>query len=262
MFTKPIYVTMESIASAKVILRELLPSVKSTHRAEAVARCLGFRTHATLIALLKTEDRRVVQFAPDSFVKFLRDRGQEVSLRVAYKLLAHSAILNVLEINHKISTWGYGFGQPQRTKGGKYETPTEKYQRFQRDQNELKSAAITESFMMCLPLLAEMNATKTIRRGTGSYTLKHIAERMPIFLLGDEPWTQNYVSNGTLIAAALYMGFKFKSYKDDLGYDHINVDFNMSKAIVDAVNIRVRPDSGRAQDAMRQTIKFQLGNYV
>jgi hypothetical protein len=113
--------------------------------------------------------------------------------------------------------WGYGFGQPQRTQGGKYETPEECYQKFQRDRDELKSASVTEGFMMCLPLLAEIKATKTIRSGTGGYTLKHIAENMPLELPGDEVWTENYVSNGTLIASAVYMGFKFKTYKDDCG---------------------------------------------
>ncbi len=262
MFSKPIYVTIESIESAKIFLRELVPSIKSTHRTEAIARCLSFGSHAALIASLKTENRRVAQIAPDTFVKFLRERKHEVSIRVAYKLLAHLAILNVLEDNHKISMWGYGFRQPQRTKGGKYETPTEQYQRFQRDRNELKSTSAAEGFMMCLPLLAEMNVTKTIRSGTGSYTLKHVAEKMPVILPDDEAWTQNYVSNGTLIMAAIYMGFKFKSYKDDRGYDHINVNFNMSKVTLHVVNVRVRPNSGCAQDALRKTIRPQLGHYV
>jgi hypothetical protein len=84
MFANPIYVTISSIESAKVTLRELLPSIKSTHRTEAIARCLGFGSHAALIAALHVEGRRKVEIAPDNFMSFLRGRKYEVSIRTPY----------------------------------------------------------------------------------------------------------------------------------------------------------------------------------
>ena len=85
---------------------------------------------------------------------------------------------------------------------------------------------------------------------------------MPIILPNGTVIAPHYVTNGSFMAAAIYQGFKFKSYKDYLGNDYINVNFNMSKSILDEVNCRVRPDSGRAQDTMRKRIKVGRSAYI
>jgi hypothetical protein len=71
--------------------------------------------------------------------------------------------------------------------------------------------------------------TKTVRSGNGSYRLKHVAENYVCAYPEGEKLGPDYVPNGMLIAAALHMGFKYKTHVDDLGYDTQNATFNMSR---------------------------------
>jgi hypothetical protein len=107
-----------------------------------------------------------------------------------------------------------------------------------------------------LALLARVPKTKTIRSGTGSYGLKHIAENYVCEYPEGGELGPDYVPNGMLIAAALHMGFKYKTYVDDLGYDTQNASFNMSKAIIDELDAEIRPRTGFARDRVR---KRQMG---
>jgi hypothetical protein len=94
--------------------------------------------------------------------------------------------------------------------------------------------------------------TKTIRPGTNSYRLKHIAENYVCRYPEGEVLGPRYVTNGAFIAAAIHAGFKHKYFFDHLGYERINVDFNMPKATIDALDLEIRPDSGWAQDQRRK----------
>ena len=47
--------------------------------------------------------------------------------------------------------------------------------------------------------------------------------------------------NGMLIAAAVHMGFEYKTYVDDFGYDLPNMNFNMSKRSIDELDFEIRP---------------------
>ena len=49
-----LFLTLENCRFVKRSLSERLPQVKSTHLSEALAAALGFRTHAALLAALKT----------------------------------------------------------------------------------------------------------------------------------------------------------------------------------------------------------------
>lgn len=87
--------------------------------------------------------------------------------------------------------------------------------------------------------------TRTIRDGTGSYWVKHIAENFDCTYPEGEKLGPHYVPNGVLIAAALHVGFKTKSHHDELGYHSLNVTFNMSKSCLEDLDYVIRPDSKR-----------------
>jgi hypothetical protein len=57
-----------------------------------------------------------------------------------------------------------------------------------------------------------------------------------------------------LIAAALHMGFGYKTYVDDSGYDAPNASFNMPKATIDDLDAEIRPRSGFAHDRARKRV--------
>lgn len=87
-----------------------------------------------------------------------------------------------------------------------------------KERREALFDATTEFAETC-KLLKKVVKTKTINRKALSYGLKHAAERT----IG------RYVSNGTLIAAAIHCGFDYrKQYYGD-GSLSLNVLFNMSQ---------------------------------
>jgi hypothetical protein len=60
------------------------------------------------------------------------------------------------------------------------------------------------------------------------------------------------VPNGAFIAAALHAGFKIKTYVDELGYDKLNVSFNMSKLGLEELDCEIRLDGARAEARRRK----------
>ncbi len=145
-----------------------------------------------------------------------------------------------------------GYGRSQRKQDGKWESSEERYSRFLQDRSELLSTDATRPFLASLALLAKVVRTKTVRKGTGSYWVKHIAENFECTYPEGEPLGPHYVPNGVLIAAAIHAGFLTKSHYDELGYHSLNVTFNMSKPCSEDLDYAIRPDSGRSQDRRRE----------
>ncbi|ULJ75893.1 hypothetical protein [Rhizobium gallicum] len=154
--------------------------------------------------------------------------------------------------NEHLSAWGIGYGRSQRKHDGKWESPEERYSRFLESRSRLLSEDAASPFLTSLALLAKVTRTKTIRKGTGSYWVKHIAENLECTYPEGEPLGPHYVPNGVLIAAAIHAGFLTKSHYDELGYHSPNVTFNMSKPCLEDLDYVIRPDSGRSQDRRRE----------
>ena len=119
--------------------------------------------------------------------------------------------------------------------------------RFQDERAKLIEDQAVNSFLTSLAFLTRVRRTKTIRQGTGSYRLKHIAENYACTYPEGEKLGPTYVPNGAFIAAALQAGFKMKTYVDDLGYDCVNVSFNMSKPCLDDLDCEIRPNGACAE---------------
>lgn len=69
-----ISVTTDTITSIKRELLQLLPGVKSSHRVEAMARGLGWKSNAALRADLMKRGK-VVTVNDMAFIKYLSDHG-------------------------------------------------------------------------------------------------------------------------------------------------------------------------------------------
>ncbi|MCK1673842.1 hypothetical protein [Bradyrhizobium sp. 150] len=110
---------------------------------------------------------------------------------------------------------------------------------------------------MSLALLARVKPIKTIRSGTGSYRLKHVAENYECSYPEGSKLGPHYVPNGMLIAAAVHLGFNCKEHVDDLGYHTPNTTFNMSKSVIDDLDAEIRPKTGFAQDRARARLRRQ-----
>lgn len=101
-------------------------------------------------------------------------------------------------------------------------SPGEKRDRKEKCREELKRVDV-EWLSVIKELFSTVAKTKQINQNSGSYGLKHVAEH----ILGD------YVSNGTLIAVMLHLGFKHADWG-------INAGFNASEK--DLKKLRVQSE--------------------
>lgn len=261
MFILKIPASAGGIDLIKAELTHKLPDVKSSHRCEAIARGLGFRTYAAALAAAKAETPITAHVRGDLFTAYLTDHGFDVRSESLYHAAAKIALREVSERTPKLTMWGIGVGHPRRKEDGRWEDFRDMNAKFRQDRAELVSDDAVEAFLTSLAFLARVTPTKTIREGTGSYWLKHIAENFACTYPEGEKLGPTYVANGVLIAAALHAGFKMKSYVDDLGYDDLNVSFNMSKPCLEDLDCEIRPNGALAQDRRHREEMKQYRRY-
>ena len=252
MFVLRISISPRAIEQIKMELTKSIPEVKSSHRVEAVGRGLGFRTYAALHAAPESAAPPIALMSGAVFSDYLKGHGFEAGPAHLYWAAAPVAIRGVLDTTPRLHIHGLGFGRPQRNADGSRQTPQQQYAEFVERREECVGRRATEAFLRSLALLARVRETKTVRSGTNSYRLKHIAENYACTYPEGEKLGPDYVPNGMLIAAALHMGFKYKSHVDDLGYDLPDATFNMSKAVIDDLDAEIRPQFGFAQDLHRK----------
>lgn len=186
------------------------------------------------------------------FSDYLKEHGFEVDPAHLYRAAAEVAIQAVLDAMPRLNIHGIGFGRPKRNADGSRQTPEQQYAEFQERREECFGKHAAEAFLRSLALLARVRETKTIRSGAGSYRLKHIAESYVCTYPEGGKLGPAYVPNGMFIAAAVHMGFAYKTYVDDIGYDTLNASFNMSKTVVDDLDAEIHPRTGFASDRARR----------
>lgn len=256
MFALTILVSADQLDTIKAELTRKLSDVKSSHRCEAIARGLGFRTYATALNAVRSSTPRKIQVRGDLFSAYLAEHGFEVSPQQFYQVATKVALRDVAAQVPNLTVWGIGAGRPQRKDDGSWETFRDMNAKFRQHREELVSDYQVNAFLASLALLKRITPTKTIRQNTGSYWLKHIAENYNCTYPEGDELGPTYVPSGILIATALHLGFKMKTYVDEYGYDALNVCFNMSKPCLDDLDCEIRPDGARAQSRrFRQQMK-------
>ncbi|MER8839182.1 hypothetical protein [Mesorhizobium sp. M0684] len=248
MFTLKMHVTPEIIEAIKAELTRAVPEIKSSHRCEAIGRGLGFGTYAALKAAAQSPHPALVDVSGEPFVGYLASHRFETTGRQFYHAATKAVLRKIVEQTPTLTMWGMGIGRPQRQSDGKFENAREHSARFVEAREELQSDAAVAPFLLSLAMLQRVKRTKTIRIGTGSYWLKHIAENYTCtYPDGDELGPQ-YVPNGAFVAAAIHAGFHFKRHVDQYGYDEPSVSFNMSTQSLVDLDCEIRPNGARAQD--------------
>lgn len=240
-FDLRIPVTAETATAIKREVASSLPGIKSSHLSEAVARGISFNTHASLLAGASAGKTTRCIVSGAVFSAFLRERGYDADERVLYIAAARVAIRNVMEAEPRLSHWGYGVGRPKRKTDGKWENAKEHHARFLTEREHLLSDGPVEEFLRSLTLVQLIKPIKTVNRRYGSYSLKHDAENLNCTYPDGSKLGPSYVANGSLIVAAVHAGFAYKTFIDDLGYEDVNVAFNMSQASLDEVLFRFVP---------------------
>ncbi len=252
MFVLRARITERSVQQLKLELTKSQPNVKSSHRVEALGRGLGFLTYAALQDSSRSSKPCFVEVSGVRFGDYLLERGFPVDPEPLYLTVAEVAIREVLEAVPLLHVFGMGIGRPKRMPNGSWSTPKQQYAEFLDLRKECLGRNAARAFLQSLAFLALVKKTKTIRSGTGSYRLKHVAENYECTYPEGAKLGPVYVPNGMLIAAAVHMGFRYRTHVDDLGYITLNVSFNMSKPTIDDLDARIRPQSGFAQDLARK----------
>jgi hypothetical protein len=252
MFVLRIPVTPSGVDALKAHLTKIIPEVKASHRVEALGRGLGFKTYAGLRAAAQSIRPSTAIVSGASFTAYLVEHGFEVDPARLYRAAAQVAINGVLERMPRLSIYGIGFGRPQRNQDNTWETAQQRYSRFVERRQECQELHAAEAFLLALTLLSRIQPTKKITSGSGSYRLKHVAENYGCTYPEGGKLGPQYVPNGMLIAAAVHMGFKYKTYVDDFGYDLPNMNFNMSKRSIDELDFEIRPNMGGAHHRIRR----------
>ena len=224
-------VAFKDIVALKKELARTLPHVSSSHRAEALARGLGWNTYAAALAALNSgpDERRVTN---NTFVTYLAEHAfPEVpfdtlgAAMVQVKFVAErTAITNVLEATPLLTRGGYGIYRPDRL------TPGEREQKFQGDREQLLSSRSIDEFQRVVAFLAHYPKRGTINRRYCSYNLKHHAEQF----CRERGHPDPYVSNGAFIAAAIHVGFTAVP-------EGANAYFNISTRSTPSARLASRP---------------------
>lgn len=262
-FNLRILLTLDVIATVKRDLAELFPDVKSSHLTEAIARGFGFASHASLRAALNQSKQLLSDADGLQFSTFLKDRGHDTKAVFFWRAAARSAISEVMAREPHLSRWGYYVGRPKRKDDGKMETPTEHHARFLAERESLRSDVAVEEFLRGLVLVGQHAPTRTINPRSGSYGLKHRAEKLACTYPDGTRLGPTYVANGSLIIAAVHAGFSYKTHLDELGYEGVNVTFNMSQTSLDDTLYRFLGSWGltekRAKMAAKRVQRGDLG---
>lgn len=253
-----IFLNSVTLGRMKSGLRLIAPTIKSSHRTEALARGLGFQSNAELRARLADAGPR--RLDPSAFSLYLTARGFEAPASLLFRAAAHAITLNAMDRDDRLHKWGWGFGQPKRRDDGRWETPHQHYDRMQEYREELKDILVADQVLRALAMLAEVPSTTSIRPDTDSYRLKHIAENFPCTYPDGEPLGPDYVANGPLVVVATHLGFRYKTGYDGQGYEWPNVTFNMSQSHLLELDIRCRPNGARAQDRRRKQDAKKFGS--
>jgi len=252
-----IHITVDAIAQMKLHLNKALPDVKSSHRVEALARGLGFRTNAAL-RQAAGKNSTTARADATAFCQYLAERGFLVEAIHLYRVAAAVAVGRIMASHSRLTHWGYYIGRPQWSVGCARETSYQYHARFLAEREHLMSDEALDQFLLALGLVQRIPATKTIRAGSGSYRLKHIAENSSCAFPCGARFGPRYVANGVLIVAAVHAGFRYKTHLDEFGYVSVDVTFNMAKPAIDNLDCEIRPDGAFVQDRRRSAIHSSI----
>lgn len=202
-----LFITSEDLDPLKGQLLALVSEAKASHRAEALARGLGFGSNAALRAGVAAGPVEC-QVDNRAFVDFLASRGvldvpwdtlSEAVVRV--KLPGHrAAIAAVMDQQPELGSRGFRIWDGRRS-------PRENADDFRANREEMLKAHSVEEFIRAVAYLETKEKARTVSRKGTSYGYKHQAER---FHEARTPGANPYVANGLFITAAMHLGFTVK----------------------------------------------------
>jgi hypothetical protein len=224
MFSLSISITPEAINSIESDLTKSLSEIKASHRAEALARGLGFSTYASMLAASESGSGSIAMFNWIVADEYLKTHGFTAPMEPFFVAIGRVAIQQLLVREAQLTMDGIGIS----TLYGKKENDKERTTRFQGRRKEFLGDYAVKQFLRALAFVSCIRPIKSINEKINSYRLKHMAEKFACTYPDGHRLGPAYVANGALVAAAIQAGFQ---YQDD--GTPTNVTFNMSQESID-----------------------------
>ncbi len=232
----------------KADLTKYFPDIKSSHRVEALARALGFKTYASLRAADLFFDGPIhADVNWPAFNNYLSEKGFHPTAKPLFLAAGRASIRLTLGMRD----WNYqnltleGFGINKSYHEG--ETPHAHAERFKKAREDMLSDSSVEEFLRSYSVVSRIPKTRTITKKRGAYNLKHIAEKASILYPDGEISPPQYICTGSVIFAALSAGFWFKPPTRITQ----SVNFNMLQSAIEDLDCEIRPDSVTAREKKR-----------
>jgi len=182
----------------KRYLRDALPHVNASHRIEAMARGLGFKSYAAFID--KLNNGVVEETAVETkFQEYMASKAFTVTPRTLSRALARAMMEPHINSDTRITTHGYRLPDNYGFSGPKY------VNEYNRSRAEFYEDWFCDQFELALLFIQHAYRRKTLNRDFSTYKWKHTAENISR-KHGIRKDLGDYVCNGVLIIAALYDG--------------------------------------------------------
>ncbi|UMY18675.1 hypothetical protein MMB17_04935 [Methylobacterium organophilum] len=241
MFTLHIAITRPSVDAIKADLTKNLSEVKSSHRCEAMARAFGFRTYASILAATADgADAGRRKADGQLFAGYLVERGFAVDTSIFHRAVGRIALSEIMAREPQLNTGGIGAGDRRRV-NGLPETVDDRQRRVEDRRADFMSDYGVEEFLRALVFVKRVKLIKRIDRQAYSYELKHLAEKAMCTYPEGQQLGPHYVSNGALIAAAIYAGFTHRQIDAGARTPSLNANFNMSPRSIRELRAELRP---------------------
>jgi hypothetical protein len=209
----PIYLSHRNISIMETALSCGLPTVPREQLLEAIACGLHLEDHSALRQAVASH--AAVPVATDGlrFVAHLARYGHAVPVAAFLGAGALSALDMVSRFMPLLGRSGYAAFSDQRD--------------FAKDRALLVSPISVPGFLQATRFLQGEPSAASSRPSASSYTLKHLAERQVGVWSDGRRAGPNYVANGELIAAGIYVGRTWAH--DGLGSPNIMFNVDLKK---------------------------------
>jgi hypothetical protein len=216
---------LELIQLGSELEREL-QDVPSNVRWRALSRSFGFSSLAALKTRLSFEP--IVQPVDiKTFRDTIESDGYSAHSLGLFRAVSRLTLRHVVNDNPLLNYEGWGPGSRRKSASGEYESLKQIKSRVERSRKDLVEEHV-EEFILGYNLVSMIDKRAKSNPNSSSYHLKHLAEQIPVVFADGHTYGPSYVSNGSLIAAAIAAGFNCRSSRVSELESYPNVTFNMS----------------------------------
>jgi len=212
----------EQIDSMKADLTKYLPDIKSSHRVEALARALGFKTYASLRAADLFLEPPLVAVNWSAFDSYLKEKGFQAPAKPLYLAVGRACMRLPTEMPdyHRLVQYIYS-------------------ENHKEGREDILSDSSVEEFLRAYSFLSQIPHTRTITKKRSADDLKMLVEKISFVYPDGEVSLSSPVTSGNLILAALGAGFWYQPLSFEKPQD---VHFNMLQSAIDDLERESVPD--------------------